>query len=350
MSWSPTKGPFLLMIALMGAASCSNDFSASSAGTGGTDAAVSMTGGASGKPNGSGGAAAGGAPTAGTPNEGGGGSAGKGAGGTGGRGIGGDADSGAVGTAGKGTGAADAGDGGESGDAASDANLSPSIPADGLILWLRADRGVTAQSSLVSRWTDQSPAHADAAQDVTRSRPVLVADGINGRPALLFDGTDDFLQLDEGFGDFSMGISIFTVMNTTLEGEVCAPVFEASNGEEIDDIHFGPNHDHVNYEVFNDANLDVACLPDVPQLFSVVQDKTGTFEVRRDGLFGTLSTFPPPAVVARKAVFVGKSLYSSCKTFAGRIGEVIVYARALSDAEARGVESYLQQQYGCCSK
>jgi hypothetical protein len=349
MSSARVNGLFPLMIALLGA-SCSNDFSASSAGTGGADASTSMSGGAGGKPNAGGGTSTGGIASGGAANGGAGGSAGKGAAGTGGRGTGGStADSG---TGGKGTGARDAGEGGESTsrDAAPDADRAPSIPADGLILWLRADRGVTAQSSSVSRWADQSTVHADAVQDVARSRPVLVADGINGRPALLFDGSDDYLQLAEGFGDFSKGISIFTVMNTSLEGDVCAPVFEASNGAEVDDIYFGPNHDHVNYEVFNDANIEVECLPDVPQLFSVVQEPTGTFEIHRNGRFGILSTFPPPATVIRKAVYVGKSLYSGCHTFAGRIGEVIVYARALPDADSRAVESYLQERYGCCSQ
>ena len=349
MSSARVNGLFPLMIALLGA-SCSNDFSASSKGSGGADASTSTSGGAGGKLNASGGTSAGGVTSGGAMNGGGGGTAGKGSAGIGGRGSGGsDADSG---SGGSGAGAPDAGDGGEpaSRDAAPDADHAASIPADGLILWLRADRGVTAQSSSVSRWADQSTVHADAVQDVARSRPVLVADGINGRPALLFDGTDDYLQLDEGFGDFSKGISIFTVMDTSLEGDVCAPVFEASNGEEIDDIYFGPNHDHINYEVFNDANTDVECLPDVPQLFSVVQEPTGAFEIHRDGRFGILSTFPPPATVIRKAVYVGKSLYSGCHTFAGRIGEVIVYARALPDTESRAVESYLQERYGCCSK
>jgi hypothetical protein len=72
--------------------------------------------------------------------------------------------------------------------------------------------------------------------------------------------------------------------------------------------------------------------------------------VRRNGLFGAIvDTFPLPAVVTRKAVFVGSTLYERCSSFYGSIGEFILYDRALVDAEVLFVEGYLRDKFGCCT-
>src|SRR5574341_431053 len=77
------------------------------------------------------------------------------------------------------------------------------IPVDAMLLWLRADEGVSQQSGRVSRWDDQSPSKQHAVQDVASTQPTFLGDGFNGEPAVLFDGADDFLQLESGFTDFS---------------------------------------------------------------------------------------------------------------------------------------------------
>jgi hypothetical protein len=61
----------------------------------------------------------------------------------------------------------------------------------GLALWLRADAGVTADSSgNVSAWADQSGNGHGGTTAGFGNDPRLVPNALNGQPALAFDGTD----------------------------------------------------------------------------------------------------------------------------------------------------------------
>ena len=69
------------------------------------------------------------------------------------------------------------------------------IPTDGLQLWLKADAGVTLNGSNVSKWADQSGNNNDAIERDGDRQPLLVRDGLNGKPTIRFDGINDRLGL-----------------------------------------------------------------------------------------------------------------------------------------------------------
>jgi hypothetical protein len=61
--------------------------------------------------------------------------------------------------------------------------------------------------------------------------------------------------------------------------------------------------------------------------------------------------FSLPGQITRRQNFVGYSLYRfseppGCVAFQGLIGEVLLYGRALADAERKDVESYLKAKWG----
>src|SRR3954464_9443177 len=66
-------------------------------------------------------------------------------------------------------------------------------PSSGLKLWLKADAGVTLAGSAVAQWNDQSGNNANASQAVAAQQPAFIASAVNGKPALKFDGSNDFL-------------------------------------------------------------------------------------------------------------------------------------------------------------
>lgn len=68
-------------------------------------------------------------------------------------------------------------------------------PTDGLQLWLKADAGVTESGGAVTAWADQSGNHNDAVQETEAYAPVLVANAVNGKPALRFDGELRYLDV-----------------------------------------------------------------------------------------------------------------------------------------------------------
>ena len=69
------------------------------------------------------------------------------------------------------------------------------IPVDGLRLWLDAGEEVTvSEAGVVSAWGDRSLFGHDVAQAELGLQPALATDGVNGQPAVVFDGENDVLS------------------------------------------------------------------------------------------------------------------------------------------------------------
>jgi hypothetical protein len=99
----------------------------------------------------------------------------------------------------------------------------------GLALWLdSADTGtLTLDSTRVVAWRDKSGNGHDATQSVPSSQPLRLANPINGHPALLFDGTDDYLQVAPGL-DLSR-MTVFMVIRVLDADNVAYPAPLATN-------------------------------------------------------------------------------------------------------------------------
>lgn len=68
--------------------------------------------------------------------------------------------------------------------------------ASGQKLWLRADQGVTASNTGgITEWLSQSSNGFKGTQTNTNFQPILIDDGLNFNPTIVFDGTDDFIPL-----------------------------------------------------------------------------------------------------------------------------------------------------------
>jgi PKD repeat protein len=76
----------------------------------------------------------------------------------------------------------------------------------GLTLWLRADSNVTTNGSAVSAWNDCSGQANHALQATPSQQPLVVLNGLNNKPIVRLDGSDDFFNLTNTIklsGDFS---------------------------------------------------------------------------------------------------------------------------------------------------
>jgi hypothetical protein len=228
---------------------------------------------------------------------------------------------------------------------ATDAGLSPPV-SDGLLLWLRADFGVTEMKGTITNWADQSGHHADAVQTDTTKQPKFGPGGTSGQKPVLFD-TDDFMSLPAGFDDFSQGISMFAVYYTD-PAATCIDVLDFSNGTEVDDITLGRHDGHIHYEVLNNGASGDDFPIGVPTLASVVHAPDLSVELRVNAAPFTTANFDLPASVTRLSNVVGRSLYTDCGTVNGGVSEVLVYGRALGNEERARVESYLASRWNCC--
>jgi hypothetical protein len=220
----------------------------------------------------------------------------------------------------------------------------------GLVYWFSADVGVTEASGAVSKWTDRSGNHQDAAQISAVSRPTRGKLPGTGQPAIVFDGADDYLGLPPLSADFAGGLSFFAVAEVAA-GSACMALLEVSNGSEIDDVSFDWLSSALQYEVFNSDTMgqDGAFPIGEARLLEVTHSVAEDANLWVNGLSSGLSNFPLPTTTTRNQDFIGKTLYQGCPTLSGAISEIILYSRPLGSSERAGVETYLQSKWGCCS-
>jgi hypothetical protein len=216
---------------------------------------------------------------------------------------------------------------------------------EGLLLWLDAQRGVTEVSGAVSAWADQSGSGLDASQPLASARPRRVSASA-ALPMIEFDGEDDFLSLADGFSDFREGVSFFAVVEVA-EDNGCVGILEFSNGAEVDDINFGRQEGAPHYEVLGGYFHGPDGVFELGQRYIVglVHDTGRNAELRLNGEFLRVQSFELPENLMRYDNFVGRTLYEGCSLLSGRVGEIILYARGMGDAQRVEVERYLRDKW-----
>jgi hypothetical protein len=242
--------------------------------------------------------------------------------------------------------------GGSAGASAGDGGESGTVPTDGLVLWLDAERATTdSEQTTVSSWTDQSGRGHDATQPTASARPKLVENGIGSRRSLSFDGASDFLLLPPGFEDFSAGVSFFAVAQLASEAN-CPPLLQLWNSH-ADAILFLRIRGHFQYEVGHDSASTTTATysPGEPHTFGLVHGIDRLARVFFDGTAaGSHANMDLPAVVSRaenRIAVTGDTDGggTQCVPFEGLIGEMLLYDRALPDVERREVEAYLAAKW-----
>jgi len=221
----------------------------------------------------------------------------------------------------------------------------PELPEDPA-LWLSADHGVELLDDRVTSMQDRSGLghHATQAESAWLPRFVTSTDGL---PMVEFDGQDDALRLPTGFGTFQ-GASFFAVVEP-LPHSGCAGILSLSNGDDTDDIEFGRHEENLlYYEVLGEfvEGSPGAFETDRRFLASIVQNAGGATILKLDAALTGSGTIILPAAVTRTENYVGKNTYDECPTsFHGRLGELLLYTRALAPEEQSQIESYLASRW-----
>lgn len=232
------------------------------------------------------------------------------------------------------------------------------VPTAGLVLAL--DATALAQQlplgSAVTSWTDSSGQGNTAVAG--SGAPTLVANAIGGRPAVRFDGIDDFLVLPAGFSDFTGGMSLYIVVRPTVL-TAGFKMLLLGNGTNKQNIGFGRggSTEGLQYFTFNNSggvtwfNTTDGLVAGEAAMFSVVQaagaaNGTSYGEVGKNGtaLFGKSMYVPP--VTTRSVNYIGKSSWTSDGMLRGDVAEVLLYNRALNTTEQASLRAYIAQKYG----
>jgi hypothetical protein len=210
-----------------------------------------------------------------------------------------------------------------------DTDVQPRAIA-GLKLWWRSDAGLP--SGAADYWEDQSGQGNHGSQMSSASIPSLVPNVANGLPVLRFDGTNDVLN----FTTRLTGIrTVFWVISESSSASVAswrpllgdATVFDFLGGFGAPGKIWDPTFAHANVRT--------------GQTYLNGQPVSGTTTDRPR----TLSLI---SLVTAGPVTAGN--FAIDRNIAGRgwwgdLVELIVYDRALSDAERKVVESYLNGRY-----
>lgn len=226
------------------------------------------------------------------------------------------------------------------------------IPTTGLGVWFKADAGITSQNSLVSQWSDQSGNARHATQTTGTSQPSIISNAVSGKPVMRYDGTSDYMS-------FTMPVNGLTAMTLilvsaagadvdgTYYGDQYAPLYWRETGS-WGTVHLSPFQRYIRHRfgTGQSNNIPSYSRPSVVAGLSVTTAvkngstetlyANGTQVASLSGKLAAIANTGATATIGR-----GTSTY-----FTGDIAEVIVYTRALSDAERLQVDQYLLTKYG----
>ncbi len=224
---------------------------------------------------------------------------------------------------------------------------------EGLVLWLKADSlAGAAEGSAVKSWKDESGANHSVAQEKPEACPKFVPQAINGKPAVRFEGNQVLSSAeipDLGKNSFSVFIAATgAAMEEGAERGYLAIDDGTAAGHKdgfwIDRSTWG----HALWIFSNNSNFGAPerTAPTAgfgPTLIEVVKSLNTNLTLYMNGAAMNSSTVAAATAPSpRNTVYIGRSMLP-CK---GDIAEVLIYARALSDAERHAVETYLMAKYG----
>jgi hypothetical protein len=211
-------------------------------------------------------------------------------------------------------------------------DLSPaSVP--GLVLWARADVGVVTEGEIVTAWTDSSGRGNDLKPDpaTPSQRPLFVSNAHASLPAVRFDGVDDSLQFT------SKITTIRTVFWVVRADPAASGLRFLLGGMDTYDFYPGPNR-----QLWNTSSY----------LHTAIRSgETRVDGVVIDGMTTNRPTASPAVISLVTTGNVTADAFSRDRSYLGTawwgdLAELIVYDRALSNAERQAVEAHLALKYG----
>lgn len=229
------------------------------------------------------------------------------------------------------------------------ATTPETLTSASLRLWLSADSVNTPDGQHVDVWRDLSGNSLHVSQSDVNWQPVLVAGGLNGQPVLRFDGSDGFVRSSV----------LGSLLTSKDQANVFVVIKQAGSDPRNTIIGWGNNPErllfHTTYDNLlswqhgdpNGGSLLNVTQPagwdDSWQLAEGYRNGAGA-EVRVGGQSLATGTFTDtPDIAASFPLYIGTDYAGNA--FTGDVAEILIYDRALSDAERNAVSTYLAEKY-----
>jgi prepilin-type N-terminal cleavage/methylation domain-containing protein len=231
----------------------------------------------------------------------------------------------------------------------------------------------------IGRWNNINPNILPSARNhATQNNPTALVDnqpkyirkGMNGLPALLFDGIDDYIASETKFitNNFTIFVVGLPSPNTT-----CSSITPQAPGVTGQRYIIYPQHGNVIFPSNNAAGAGISLCTNFVSGFehasgympysvsnainSISINKPIQITLKYDERVPNLylnSTYSftggtSPKNVFPSLTFGGGRLSGYAENygyFKGSIAEIIIYSRALTDKERQGVEAYLAKKWG----
>ena len=220
-------------------------------------------------------------------------------------------------------------------------------------MWLDAGYGVTYDgSSRVSSWADKSGNGKDAAQATGDYRPIYTTDVVNGKPAVHFDGTDDYMDLQQLVGD---DLSEATMIVVALCSNRGYPYRLIEYNEDDVYMKMAINYTQINnatWHAWDGVGIRTVRAEDFCGAYWYIY----TYAIKEhDKLYGwinNVSMGTSSIGALQQSETVGLIEHRSLgragmimKYYDGYIAEVIIYSKLLTDAKRTKVINELGEKY-----
>ncbi len=203
-------------------------------------------------------------------------------------------------------------------------------------------------SELVGHWTLDETTGTSASDSSGKGMGGTLSNGlmfdtdsVTGQVgnALDFDGSNDYIDLPDGFNDFVKGCTIsLWVYPTSVQS--WARFIDFGNGSSADNIWFGrrADSDDLAFECWSGSSSNGlvyaadAITLNTWQMVTVTVDSSGNVKLFKNGQLIQTGT-SAPASVSRTNNYIGRSNWSADDYYQGRMDDVRIYNYNLSDSD-----------------
>jgi hypothetical protein len=237
---------------------------------------------------------------------------------------------------------------------------------EGLQLLLNGNTTVVSDEGNVEAWVDATDNGFDFTQSDPASRPTLVADAINGHPALRFDGEDDYFIREDTLGVPNDSARTVVVVCRLTDTAARSPYlmqgkFDAT-GTDSNAYGLEANTYNTAGERFGlylisaakdseratDTNYNVHVLRTADASSLSAMEESTTYHINGQQIaFSDTSGGVRNSPLEADATAIGAFPHSDSSVLMhGEIAEILVFDRALLDQERRSLEASLLDRYG----
>lgn len=222
-----------------------------------------------------------------------------------------------------------------------------------LALWLDAadSSTITLNGSTVSQWRDKSGNGRHASQNTAANQPTYTANGLNGKPVVTFDGSNDFMAFQTAFGTVTEFNAVI-VWRTDASGvgnfDYLYQIGDGSNALSLNAASPTAGSFNGNYYGLTSATTPSALDFNTAAVFNaaaITSHRIGTGTTHNlwvNGSARTVPSWPSSLNVDSSNSGLGRFINNNAHFLQGYIAEIVfVTNSALSTADRQLLEGYL---------